>query len=77
MKNKYAFSGDDTHIIRVTSDAEWLEYAVEPNGYFVFNTAFHPMRNFHISRLKVLQTEKIGHRLIQSSLLMIRSQVSG
>ena len=41
-ENKYAFSGDDTHIIRVTSDAEWLEYAVEPNGYFVFNTAFSP-----------------------------------
>lgn len=40
--NKYAFSGDDTHIIRVTSDAEWMEYEVNPGGYFVFNTCFSP-----------------------------------
>lgn len=33
-ENKYAFSGDDTHIIRVTSDAEWLEYSVEPGRIF-------------------------------------------
>ncbi len=41
-ENKYAFSGDDTHIIRVTSDAEWLIYEVNSNGYFVFNTCFSP-----------------------------------
>lgn len=41
-ENKYAFGGDDTHIIRVTSDAEWLIYEVNSNGYFVFNTCFSP-----------------------------------
>lgn len=41
-ENKYAFSGDDTHIIRVTSEAEWLVYEVSSDGYFVFNTAFSP-----------------------------------
>ncbi len=41
-ENKYAFSGDDTHIIRVTADAEWLVYETNPNGYFVFNTCFSP-----------------------------------
>ena len=41
-ENKYAFNGDDTHLIRVTSDAEWMEYDVVPGGYFVFNTAYAP-----------------------------------
>lgn len=41
-ENKYAFNGDDTHIIRVTSDAEWLEYEVQSGGYFVFNTSYSP-----------------------------------
>ncbi len=41
-ENKYAFDGDDTHIIRVTSEAEWLEYEVQDGGYFVFNTSFSP-----------------------------------
>lgn len=39
-ENKYAFSGDDTHIIRVTDGEEWLTYAVDPGGYYVFNTCF-------------------------------------
>ncbi len=41
-ENKYAFSGDDTHLIRVTSDAEWIEYDVPPGGYLVFHTAYSP-----------------------------------
>lgn len=41
-ENKYAFYGDDTHIIRVTSDPEWLVYQVQDGGYFVFNTCFAP-----------------------------------
>lgn len=40
--NKYAFSGDDTHIIRVTSDAEQIVYEAPSDGYFVFNTCFSP-----------------------------------
>ncbi len=40
-ENMYAFN-DGTHIIRVTSDAEYLEYEVDSGGYFVFNTAFSP-----------------------------------
>lgn len=40
--NKYAFGGDDTHIIRVTDTEEWLVYETDPNGYFVFNTCFSP-----------------------------------
>ncbi len=41
-ENKYAFSGDDTHLIRVTSDAEQIEYDVPQNGYLVFHTAYAP-----------------------------------
>lgn len=40
--NKYAFSGDDTHIIRVTDTEEWLIYEADPSGFFVFNTCFSP-----------------------------------
>ena len=32
-ENMYAFN-DGTHIIRVTSDAEYLEYEVDSGGYF-------------------------------------------
>ncbi len=41
-ENKYAFSGDDTHLIRVTSEAEWIEYDAPQNGYLVFHTAYAP-----------------------------------
>lgn len=40
--NKYAFSGDDTHIIRLTDTEEWMVYETNPSGYFVFNTCFSP-----------------------------------
>ena len=41
-ENKYAFSGDDTHLIRVTSDAEWIEYDLPTGGYLVFHAAYSP-----------------------------------
>ncbi len=41
-ENKYAFGGDDTHLIRVTSDAEWIEYELPQEGYPIFNAAYAP-----------------------------------
>lgn len=53
--NKYAFYGDDTHIIRVTSDPEWMVYQAVEGEYFIFNTCFAPSEE--VSDFKFQYTE--------------------